>query len=83
MNLPPAQMSPSNPAAAGICHSINNTHYNGVLVGDRDLAQLSVTKASGQSIYKGGVSAHGRLGEETMLGDGLRETPAAGSADRA
>lgn len=47
-----AQMSPSSQAAAGICDSINNMPYNGVLVGDKDLAHLSITKTSGISISK-------------------------------
>lgn len=59
-------------AAAGICDSINNMRYNGVLVSDKDLASLSLTKTSGRSIYKGEREAHTILKKENMSFDSLK-----------
>lgn len=47
--------------------------YNGVLVSDKDLAPLSITKTSGISIYKGKREAHKILKKENMLFDSLKE----------
>lgn len=61
-------MSPSGPeTAADTCDSINNTHYNGVLVSDKDPVHLSVTKTSGILLCKGEIDAHKILKAEICV----------------
>ena len=50
-----------------ICDSVNNMHYNGVPVSDKDRAQGSVTKTSSTSLYKGETDAYKILKEKNTF----------------
>lgn len=47
--------------------SINNMHYNGVLVSNKDLVHLSITQTSGIFVSKGEIDAHKILKEEICV----------------
>ena len=46
-----------------ICDTINNRHYNGVPVSDRDPAQVCITKTSGTSLLKNLPAMQETLGQ--------------------